>query len=351
MCESASQLLVPLKFCAASACIESRWGGGFMLLRALAGSLLPPKDAALLEGLAATILSARSNGKASASLMAIRLSHAELLEAAGDFDGAATLYKQNIGDIKEHPELRLAGNVSDMWCNLAIALHRRNTDGVVFASAAEGVAASQPAYEALEHGLADIEAAKQRPLHGGADLEEQMQHLESQRLYLLDTGLQCATSLHDPSTTTLLAQPMLHHIFAPYVRPHLGGADLRGRMKVSNAGGVWVAEVLSTGRRFALRDSVTSPIRTSRVSHWVEELAAGEPVPHPPRGFDPTQVVSARRTFAAATLPSLPSACAVCGAAGRIMRCGGCKAVSYCSKACQVAGWPSHRDACRPRKG
>ena len=44
---------------------------------------------------------------------------------------------------------------------------------------------------------------------------------------------------------------------------------------------------------------------------------------------------------------SSPAACAACGAAGATLRCGGCRAVRYCSAACQKAGWAAHKAECR----
>lgn len=47
-------------------------------------------------------------------------------------------------------------------------------------------------------------------------------------------------------------------------------------------------------------------------------------------------------------------ACAHCGAAeaktasGKLLRCGRCKAVSFCSADCQKAHWPTHKSECKP---
>ena len=42
-------------------------------------------------------------------------------------------------------------------------------------------------------------------------------------------------------------------------------------------------------------------------------------------------------------------ACAGCGAAGAgaVQRCGGCRSVVYCSRACQKVHWKTHKAACR----
>jgi hypothetical protein len=58
---------------------------------------------------------------------------------------------------------------------------------------------------------------------------------------------------------------------------------------------------------------------------------------------------------AAAALPAGAAAaravCAACGAAkasggAKLRRCAGCRAVRYCSAACQKAHWREHRAAC-----
>ena len=41
-------------------------------------------------------------------------------------------------------------------------------------------------------------------------------------------------------------------------------------------------------------------------------------------------------------------ACERCGARGAQLRCGACRGVAYCSRACQAAAWPAHRAACQP---
>ena len=42
-------------------------------------------------------------------------------------------------------------------------------------------------------------------------------------------------------------------------------------------------------------------------------------------------------------------ACERCGARGaQLLRCGACRGVAYCSRACQVSAWPAHRAACQP---
>ena len=47
-------------------------------------------------------------------------------------------------------------------------------------------------------------------------------------------------------------------------------------------------------------------------------------------------------------------ACAHCGAteaktaSGKLLRCGRCKAVSFCSADCQKAHWPTHKSECKP---
>lgn len=39
--------------------------------------------------------------------------------------------------------------------------------------------------------------------------------------------------------------------------------------------------------------------------------------------------------------------CDICGKQGKLLRCAGCKARWYCSKACQSSDWPSHRANCK----
>ena len=39
--------------------------------------------------------------------------------------------------------------------------------------------------------------------------------------------------------------------------------------------------------------------------------------------------------------------CSACGADAKLSVCGGCKMHGYCSRACQLQLWPSHRALCR----
>ncbi|KAJ7584121.1 hypothetical protein C8J56DRAFT_197941 [Mycena floridula] len=41
--------------------------------------------------------------------------------------------------------------------------------------------------------------------------------------------------------------------------------------------------------------------------------------------------------------------CTSSGATGKLSQCAACRAVFYCSKACQTANWPSHKAACKAR--
>ena len=51
----------------------------------------------------------------------------------------------------------------------------------------------------------------------------------------------------------------------------------------------------------------------------------------------------------AAVFPGEP-ACRGCGAAGRLSHCGGCRAVHYCSAACQKSDWAHHKPECRAKR-
>ncbi|KAJ7483625.1 hypothetical protein FB451DRAFT_1350598 [Mycena latifolia] len=42
--------------------------------------------------------------------------------------------------------------------------------------------------------------------------------------------------------------------------------------------------------------------------------------------------------------------CTKCGHKSELLRCGGCLHVYYCSKTCQKAAWPAHRDMCKLKK-
>ena len=43
-----------------------------------------------------------------------------------------------------------------------------------------------------------------------------------------------------------------------------------------------------------------------------------------------------------------PLRCVACGSRESLMRCSGCRRVTYCGTACQLAHWRQHKKACRP---
>ncbi|EGB08715.1 hypothetical protein AURANDRAFT_25670, partial [Aureococcus anophagefferens] len=49
-------------------------------------------------------------------------------------------------------------------------------------------------------------------------------------------------------------------------------------------------------------------------------------------------------------LDAAPPSCFHCGAAPATNRCSRCKAVHFCSRACQQSAWPQHRRTCAPPK-
>lgn len=42
------------------------------------------------------------------------------------------------------------------------------------------------------------------------------------------------------------------------------------------------------------------------------------------------------------------SSCGNCGSTGKLLRCGRCGCVSYCSRECQLDAWSTHKDECSP---
>lgn len=81
------------------------------------------------------------------------------------------------------------------------------------------------------------------------------------------------------------------------------------------------------------------------------ELAARPPPGQPPRG-SPEELEMAREVLAAlGTRGCAHLACTALGGASeeaaRGRKCGGCRAVRYCSEACSKADWRAHRRACK----
>ncbi len=60
------------------------------------------------------------------------------------------------------------------------------------------------------------------------------------------------------------------------------------------------------------------------------------------------RAVAYRRTYSLPTLAfkKMSRACAHCGEPGAAFACGACGSAVYCSKACQISHWASHRRLC-----
>ncbi|KAL4457457.1 hypothetical protein ABPG75_012322 [Micractinium tetrahymenae] len=61
----------------------------------------------------------------------------------------------------------------------------------------------------------------------------------------------------------------------------------------------------------------------------------------------PSDAAAGRGTVAA---PAIRCAGPGCSATQRLRRCGGCRAVRYCSERCRDAAWPAHRHECHLRQ-
>jgi hypothetical protein len=45
--------------------------------------------------------------------------------------------------------------------------------------------------------------------------------------------------------------------------------------------------------------------------------------------------------------PMLTSQCNICGVKGKLLSCSKCRLARYCSKECQMKGWPKHKAVCK----
>ena len=62
---------------------------------------------------------------------------------------------------------------------------------------------------------------------------------------------------------------------------------------------------------------------------------------------EPPQCSPLAASATASPKPSRDSAAPGCGATRGLKRCGGCRAVRYCSEACSRAHWREHKSECR----
>jgi hypothetical protein len=100
-----------------------------------------------------------------------------------------------------------------------------------------------------------------------------------------------------------------------------------------------------TGRRVRLTGLTGRPELNGRTGTAVEWVAATER--YAVRLEGPGEEVVRARVANVETDAELSGACAGCGAAkGARHRCAACRAVVYCSKACQKAHWKEHRGPC-----
>ena len=51
------------------------------------------------------------------------------------------------------------------------------------------------------------------------------------------------------------------------------------------------------------------------------------------------------------TLQKEVAPCEHCGTVATTKKCGGCRAVSYCTPGCQKLAWPSHKQECKRLRG
>jgi hypothetical protein len=61
-------------------------------------------------------------------------------------------------------------------------------------------------------------------------------------------------------------------------------------------------------------------------------------------------VTHGRSSTVGVTSLSVDGVCDACGSERASFRCSGCRMARYCSRECQVAHWPVHRDSCLPRR-
>ena len=80
------------------------------------------------------------------------------------------------------------------------------------------------------------------------------------------------------------------------------------------------------------------------------QVAATSAIDAQPAETDEPRAVSMPTDLLAATevrVPTSSKACLACGACeGKLMRCGSCKTVFFCSRDCQIAAWPAHKAEC-----
>ncbi len=344
---------------AVAACIEARFAGGVVLLQAAAKRGRP----ALVEALDALskrfIVTRSARGEAAPTISSIflRVSHGEALETAGDFHGAAAVYKTCIVDMTRDPSLCSSAPVPArghrpslplLWAFHGLALKR-----------ARRLAEAASAYEA------GLRALSAMPLQAGRAYEVEREDLRLDLLIkLIILHRSCGNKPGVLAAQNRVFEKQLAELLAAgddsHVELHLsGGATLTGirtrrrwallpsnAYEAAGAAPAAGAEA-DDSLRFVCRIVTMPPAPAS----WRPPRRPELPMPRPGTTMLPTAEECVRMAHTTAcnlpALPKLPSArCAVCGEPAS-KRCSACGVPYYCGAACQRQDWKAHKVACK----
>jgi len=361
---------------AAAICIDARWLGGLCLLHSVVEPLLArARDTAgvasyrqLLDALDALPTRPRIAAltpPVSSVRCQMIIRDAEALEAQGQHAAAAELYAEAIPIAQaEGDSTTCFPNVPMLCAFLGIALRQ--------------VGDTAGARRAYERGLTMLAAPAAPGVHiMRPDLPAAR---ESMRLYLLRRLVVCAED------DTRVQVPYLQRTFQP-VRDMLDllGVDDYGPVAYDmhdGAHGAFTMELMRTGRRWGIvhddddsAEAYAAAAITVGMRFKIAELSRATP------GEDLGSlqlVIETEDTFSASShspmpLPRLARSCTACGATPeKLLRCGACKQVAYCSKEarfvqpstlalscltrapraqCQLAHWSTHKGPCRQMRG
>jgi hypothetical protein len=246
----------------------------------------------------------------------------EALEASSAFSAAAAVYAELAHAVQSAPAMvGGAHGVFIAWSNLGLAHKRASEFG--------------PAVTAYQQALRCLESADP-PLP--ADMRRRLRNRGLQQLAQLYRSTKQETQMHE----------IMNQIFELAIAEAVYGEPSKRvtHMFAWDDGGIPTLTFPQLGRRWRMGiDGVVTEdprqaSRTTKQAHKsakdaYESLPEQESAEERMRQFLPKGGGSA-------------NACAECGCVGpNMLKCARCKADCYCSKACQKAAWPAHKQVCR----
>jgi hypothetical protein len=290
-----------------------------------------PRLAPVLDNLALSLSShvawspQVAGGPLSHRAMVLRTSHAEQLEARGEYNAAADIYKSVISDVVRNPSLHLVDSPPRMWSYYGLALKR-----------AGRLAEAEAAYET---GLRILPSCRIMP--------DTPQVREAYRVELLTNLVYLHMTVNHASMNAAVER-----LFCTQINALMASGEKSYSVDCINDALVLIGR--TTRRRFTVEiknvpdDKTGRPVPHARI---VEVHQGWQPVRAGAGDEEDDDLRMARSTLQRqGQLPKLPQLprgrCAACGEEAT-KRCGACAGPFYCSAACQRGNWRAHRAACK----